>query len=354
MKRTPTNDPDIVRYSNGIYYFKRGHKEFSLKTKDFKEAVKKKRLLEPRLGDLIRMPIKFKVKDAVPLFLESRKKDVESGSIREKSYKILEDNFRLYLLPYFGEMRLAAIDSLAWDGFKREHKHIKLFNPRKYFYQFLRWCKKSGYLSDVPFLDLNDKPSRRRRILTIEELRRIWENSSGNLRVFLSMAIFMGMRRKEIMTMRWENIDFRRGYMRITSDFSKTKRSREITMHPEVMRILNERYEAQRKLGATTPWVFPNAKDPRKHADLGGLKTAWNTCKKRAFGSSKEDVTWHDLRATCETFAHKRSDLTDSQLEAYFGANIAVQRRIYVQLTADDVRGVESSIPLLATKEIAD
>lgn len=355
MKRTPTSDPDIVKYANGTFYFQRGRKEFSLKTKDFKEAVKKKRLLEPRLDGLIRMPLKLKVEDVVPTFIESRKKDVEDGKLRPRSFDLIEMQFRLYLKPYFGKMKLAAIDTMAWDGFRKKHSDIHQYNSRKYFMYFLKWCKKAGYVNDLPILEIDDWKVRKRRILTMEELRLIWDNSRGSLKLFLSMAIFMGMRRMEIMTMRWENIDFRKGCLTIITEFSKTKRSREITMHPEVMKLLSDRLKEQRSEGLTTPWVFPNAKDPRRHADPSGLKTAWHTCKRRAFktkrGEKMEDITWHDLRATCETFAHKRADLSDSQLQAYFGADIKIQRRIYVQMTAEDVRGVESSMPLLTTSK---
>jgi hypothetical protein len=53
----------------------------------------------------------------------------------------------------------------------------------------------------------------------------------------------------------------------------------------------------------------------------------------------------HDLRATYEHYANKRTDFTDTQREKMAGASIQTQRRIYLHgFQAEDLRGLENVV----------
>lgn len=132
----------------------------------------------------------------------------------------------------------------------------------------------------------------------------------------------------------------------MVEDYNKNRRGRRIPFNAIVHEVLEERRQAQ---GGKGGWVFPNADDPRRHAHITGLKTAWHTCLKKA---GLEDVTWHDLRATYETFAHKSVAHTDTQREKFADASADVQRRIYVTLDHADLKGLEDVVQVPGLGEI--
>lgn len=348
-KRTPTIDPNIVVYPHGIHYFRRGQKEISLKTKDFREAQIRKRFVEARGDSFLTVSLRLTFNDVIPLYLDDRKDQLANGEIRQATYRETKDLIELYLAPFFGKKSVAKTDSLLWESFKKTRGLPRdLTNLRKVFSHLTRWCVKHGHKKDLLILDIPKFEGRERRILKPDEMRSIWNSSTGSLRLFISLALFMGMRRLEIITLEWTRIDLTKSALFIPKHISKTKIARWVSINAVSLALLKERKLEQKKL--KTNWVFPNREDKNRHADRDGLRTAWDTCLMRAFnlkrGDTLPDITWHDLRATCEYYAHKRTDVTATQLEKFFGASVDVQRKIYVSMDADDVRGVESS-PLL-------
>jgi integrase len=219
----------------------------------------------------------------------------------------------------------------------------------------MRWCVKRGYRTYPPILDVGKIVRRKRRVLKPEEIQAIWAHANGNFRMFFGLTLGTGMRRREAMDLEWSQVNFVSGAIFLPADKTKNARDRYVTLPAPLMEMLFHRKNSQ---PAGTRWVFPHSKKKGQRADLGGLMTAWRTCLRRAYGlkkgDPKPDVTWHDLRATCESYAHKPRKIknedgsetivifSDSQLEKYFGSSADVQRKIYIQGDVDFVRGVEN------------
>lgn len=347
MKRLKTADPAIVQYENGMFYFRRGPKEISLKTKDFKEAQKRKRVVESRGDAYLSVSLRIRFEDLKDDYLKSRDEDLAAGKIRISTLKETKDILDLHIMPYFGKKSVAKTDSLAWEAFRRTDLPGDLANIRKVFGHFIKWCAKNGYKRDIPILDINRVARRQRRILTPKEIQDIWDNAHGGLKLFVALALSMGLRRTEIMTLEWSRINFEKHALFLPKHITKTKRERWVPIALIAFNILVERMKDQ---GGSSRWVFPHATDSKKHAYISGLTTAWRTCLRKAFsvkkGQPMPNITWHDLRATCEYYAHKRTDLSATQLEKFFGSSVDVQRKIYVSMDADDLRGVEDSLSL--------
>jgi integrase len=344
-RRQVTSDPNIILYPNGRYYYRRGDKEVSLKTKSFKEALNSKRLLEAKDDDILRMSLSIRVRDAAREYLIDRENDFLRGDIRGSTLL----HSKKYLDPIvdlFGSVPVAKLDSVKWESEKRKIKGNSIVNLRSVLSHFMKWCVKRGYRTTLPIFEVGRITRRPRRILKPFEVEAIWAHAEGNLRIFLMLALGLGMRRSEVMTLEWAQVSFEEGAIFLPASKTKTKKDRYVTMPPSVVEALR----ARKKL-SSSEWVFPNALDPKRHADKSGLKTAWHTCLKKA-GLGKGSYTWHDLRATCEQYAHKRKDVTDTQLEKYFGASADVQRRIYVQGGIDFVRGVENTALLPQSQDM--
>jgi integrase len=328
-----------------MLYYRRGKKEISLKTKDFKEAQKVKRKLEASGSEILTASLSLRLRDIEQEYLDSRKLDLKGGKIRAITLAHSEKYLKP-IMDYFGKQPIAKIDSVMWESFKKTIDGNTIVNIRSVFGHLIRFCIKRGYRSTLPIFSLDQVKRRKRRILTPVEMAAIWTHSTGSLRLFISLALRLGLRRSEIMRLEWDQVNFVDRAIFLPEHKTKTKRDRWVTLPDAVVSELRERKASQ----GSGRWVFPHLTKRSQHADLGGLKTAWRTCLRKAFnvraGEKLPNITWHDLRATAESYAHKRTDLSATQLEKFFGASVDVQRKIYVQGGVEFVRGVENSLEL--------
>lgn len=137
------------------------------------------------------------------------------------------------------------------------------------------------------------EPNFRERILTAEEVERLIENASASFRPILIVALNTGMRRSEILSLKWANVDLIRCYIFIED--SKSGRSRKIPINGSVM-------EALAPLPQAGEFVFFN---PETGTHIQDVKTAFHAaCKKSKKDPDKKDdpgitgVRFHDLRHT--------------------------------------------------------
>ena len=90
-----------------------------------------------------------------------------------------------------------------------------------------------------------EEDSRRERILTHEEMVRLIKAAEdnpwgGHLPLFLKIALNTGMRRSEILSLKWENVDFKNKCLIIPKEFSKSKKARKVPMNDVVKTALRE------------------------------------------------------------------------------------------------------------------
>ncbi len=133
----------------------------------------------------------------------------------------------------------------------------------------------------------------RERILSAGEAHRLLRSASNTFRPVLIVALNTGMRRSEILGLRWTNVDLVRGYINIED--SKSGRGRKVPVNSAVM-------EALAVLPRKGEYVFPGA-DPTK--PVQDVKTAFHAaCRKAKTDLNDEDdpgitgVRFHDLRHT--------------------------------------------------------
>lgn len=335
MKYDHTEHINIKRHpETGVYYFKRGAIEESLRTKDWKDAKARVAVKIIQLEAAGTAAATLIVEDLASQYRADRyaDPDLSEGTLREMDYI-----FSRHLLPHFGSKKLIDITSGAWKKYCDKKRGLDLSNHRKTLWGLLKWCQDQDFIAAMPNISRIPRYSRRkRRIIKPAELREIFTHADGSLRVFLTLALYNGLRRKEIMTLKWKNISLDEKYLAIEKQDNKRRRSRSIPFNDIVLSVLTARRKSVKG-----SWVFPHALDPKRHADLGGLKTAWRTCLKRA---GLEDITWHDFRATYEKHLHKSTEHTDMQKEKFADATMEVQKRIYVSMDHEDLRGLETVV----------
>ena len=142
------------------------------------------------------------------------------------------------------------------------------------------------------------------RFLTREGLFRLGEAlraalverlTSTHAAAAIRLLVLTGCRRNEILGLRWDDLNFDTGEMRLSG--SKTG-TRMVPLTPAVARVFDG---LSRTPG--NPWVFPGK---NKGTRLVNLNDSWDRVRKRA---GLEDVRPHDLR---HTFASRALALRES------------------------------------------
>ena len=148
------------------------------------------------------------------------------------------------------------------------------------------------------------REGKRERFLTEEEYRRVGRElcvleaggeRSARAAVALRLLMLTGCRLMEVLTLRWDDVDWRAGELRLRD--AKTG-ARMVPLTPTAAAVLED---VARVPG--NPWVFPGGK-PDGH--LVHLRPSWHRVRERA---GLEDVRIHDLR---HSFASRALALGES------------------------------------------
>jgi integrase len=94
------------------------------------------------------------------------------------------------------------------------------------------------------------------------------------------LSINTGLRRGELLKLRWKSIDFARRLLTVEGSDSKTRQTRHVPLNDEAMRVLES-------------WREQSGDGPRVFEISTGFKTAWGHILKRA---NIVGFRWHDLR----------------------------------------------------------
>lgn len=158
------------------------------------------------------------------------------------------------------------------------------------------------------------------------------------------VALALGLRRGELLGLRWSDVDFATGQLRVWQTLQrvrgvgivfgppKSKRSRRVlTMPAVVVRAIKEHQEAQDgdRRAAKTEWaktglVFTTATG--RHIEPRNLNTAYGRLLAR---SGVRPIRFHDLRHTCATLLLSRGVSPRMVMDILGHSQIAVTMNIY-------------------------
>lgn len=134
---------------------------------------------------------------------------------------------------------------------------------------------------------LEESNSREKSILSLnltdDDLRRLIDCAAPHLKPILTLALVTGMRKSEILKMKWKHINFTLGTIRVPVENSKTKRERFIPIDSNLIVMLDS---IERK----GDYVFLNSKTGK---NITEIKKAFKTALK-AVGI--KGLRFHDLR----------------------------------------------------------
>jgi integrase len=242
----------------------------------------------------------------------------QTQGVRPHTLKTYEMFFRVHLVPFFGARSLDAVTPHEVENFLsmklREGKSRKTIDHLLGLLSAVyRYAVKRGYARINP-VELADRPRQQRpdadiRYLTIEELeavlRHVPDDEFGRMeRVLYLTAAMTGLRRGELVALRWQDVDWFAGLIRVRRSYGsdgfgppKSRRSsRAVPMADRVAAELEHRY-VDSAFRADDDLVFG-------HPQLG---TAYDPSKlRKRFAQAAEraglrSARFHDLRHTFGT-----------------------------------------------------
>jgi len=125
----------------------------------------------------------------------------------------------------------------------------------------------------------------RLRFLTVEECQTLIDCCTPHLKPIVTVALHTGMRRGEILNLKWEQVDVKHGFFLL--EITKNAERREIPIDNTLTMMFNSMPR-----GLESVYVFT---DPRTGEPYKSVQTSFETALKRA---EIRDFRFHDLRHT--------------------------------------------------------
>jgi integrase len=140
---------------------------------------------------------------------------------------------------------------------------------------FCKWCVDSGKMSKNPLASvkpLKEDPVNPRRALTSEEIRQILSTvETLERRVFYFTALYAGLRRGELVRLKWGDVDWESNILKLLK--TKAGKKQEISLHGDLVAALSMLFD---EVGNPKPslLVFPDApsnEERRKDFERAGV-----------------------------------------------------------------------------------
>lgn len=237
------------------------------------------------------------------------------------------------LLPYWGKTEIGRITKAGAREY-RAHRHETKKNlsdttvnrDLEALRHMLFWAVDEGILPSNPLSRVLMVRERRkpRLMLTVTEEDQLLAAAAPHLRSIVIAALDSGMRRGELLTERWEHVDFSRRILYVSHSKTAGGEAREIPLTERLYADLAVR----RAPGGN---VFTFDKQP-----ISRIKTAWKGALRRA---GLRYITFHSLRHAFNT----------RLLEA--GVQQEIRKALMGHSSGEDVNSIYTHIELPAKRE---
>ena len=162
--------------------------------------------------------------------------------------------------------------------------------------RMLNRAVKRGELRSNPLagMTLPDGDKVRQRAVDEAEFQRLVDAADRRFKPILIVAYDTGMRRSEVLKLKWRNVDLTNGVIRLGKEDTKTDKPRLVVLTDRVHEVL----EALPR--SITGYVFPNPKTRKPWTDI--KKVFQRACE----GAGIKGLWFHDLRRSFVTNARRR------------------------------------------------
>jgi len=255
-----------------------------------------------------------------PLLFSAAAKDyleTKQGDIKESTYRI-ESKSVDHLSPFFGKLLLADIDGrdiARYQHARAEEKaagatiNLEVGTLRAILRRHRLWGQVQP---DVKKRQERDDVG---HALTVEEETRLLDacrqSRSRSLYPAVVLALNSGLRRSELLNLRWNQIDLTKRTVRVGESKTQAGRGRTVPLNERATTVLTFWAESfpkrepehaifpTERVGAAGDAFTPHVSETDPMTPIGSLKEAWESAKSKKRANVK--ARWHDLRHTCCT-----------------------------------------------------
>lgn len=234
------------------------------------------------------------------------------------------------LIKHFGSFRIDRISERDWNAYiiseQEKRPGRRMYDDRKYMRIVLLMALRRGSVQKKIMLAIPDPPSDAGRDLSRAEISRLIAAASPELKFQIEIAVKMGLRLREMLRLRWDQIDWEKAAIKLSSADTKTRRPRELPINPDLYERFKLRHER-----AKSRYVFPAPGNPNRAQTDN--KTAWRRVKRLTGVSAR----WHDLRHTCASWMLRRG-VQLHVARQLLGMSEKILMRIYAHTNEDDMK----------------
>lgn len=224
--------------------------------------------------------------------------DVLKSDIKESTryvwQKVIEKNIR----PFFGRMRAQRLSTDHMDEYRKKRKtegrsdatvNRELSILRTAFHNGRK--RTPPKVTMVPYFPMIAETNVRTGFLSDEQYARLRDELPSELKALFVCAYVTGMRRGELTSIRWPQVDFEAGLMTLQTGETKNNEARSVPILNGDMRDLLLAAKQERDANwPRSPWVFS-----RRGERIVDFRWAWTEACTRA---GVPDLNFHDLRRT--------------------------------------------------------
>ncbi|TZG25894.1 tyrosine-type recombinase/integrase [Sphingomonas montanisoli] len=218
---------------------------------------------------------------------------------------LVERTLRLHVVPVLADKPLPAITRADVSAVLDRHPATARAQRRNTFAvlrKLFRWANSRGDLGRSPCEGMETPPAvrPRDRVLTDDELRRIWLASANAGKLFgpvVRMLIATGQRREEVTRLDWKELDRARALWTLPADRAKNGEQHTVPLNPLALATLDS---LAGKKWPKSGWVFATSGDKPFTAHAKG-KTKIDSVLSKDGDGDMPGWRLHDLRRTLAT-----------------------------------------------------
>lgn len=141
-------------------------------------------------------------------------------------------------------------------------------------------------------VDKAGKPNTRTGFFEHPELLDLKKALPGYMKPVVTLAYESGMRREEILSLEWDQVDLKKGTVTLKPGTTKNDEPRVLYMSPDLKELLTEHWNKRAEKGSELPYVFPNRSG---NGRIVNFSKAWRRALKK---TGLEGRLFHDFRRT--------------------------------------------------------
>ena len=265
-------------------------------------------------------------------------------AVREDTAKDRKSRVERFLIPYFGKKELRSITALQVEDWQYNFLKMKGADQTKRTKQLLRQILDRAVVHEmvktnvvIATSTIRESRADNREVYTKDDVKKMLDGSEGWLNLFIFSMVSLGLRSGEVIGLKFSDIDFIEGTIRIQRSIrngvvstTKTGVSRTIEAPTALLEKLRVAYQSKR---ANQEYVFINSK-----------KQYWSDCSsitKTYFKPLLERVevdykTLYSLRHTYATLSLQGGQSVNYVSKQLGHADTTTTLQYYVKYLKDD------------------